>query len=74
MIDLDAGMVLDWSTTTMWADELGLHLVPVISYEDDYQNAVTSTWSTRSQKTFQLRVLFFVMLASFLLLISVSMS
>ena len=40
MIDLDAGVVLDWSTTTMWADELGLHLVPVISHEDDYQRAV----------------------------------
>ena len=40
MIDLDAGVVLDWSTTTMWADELGLYLVPVIGYEDDYQSAV----------------------------------
>lgn len=41
MIDLDDGVVLDWSTTIMWADELGLYLVPVISYEDDYQSAVS---------------------------------
>lgn len=40
MIDLDNGMVLDWGTTTMWTDELGLQMVPVISCEDGYQSAI----------------------------------
>lgn len=40
MIDLDNGIVLDWDTTTMWTEDLGLHLVPVIGYDDDYQSAV----------------------------------
>lgn len=40
MIDLDAGMVLDWDTTTMWTDELGLRMVPVVSCEDNYQSTV----------------------------------
>lgn len=40
MIDLDAGVVLDWNTTTMWTEDLGLYLVPVIGYEDDHQKAV----------------------------------
>lgn len=40
MIDLDAGMVLDWDTTTMWTDELGLQMVPVVSCEDNYQSTV----------------------------------
>lgn len=40
MIDLDAGMVLDWDTTTMWANELGLQMVPVVSHENNYQSAV----------------------------------
>lgn len=40
MIDLDNGMVLDWGTTTMWANELGLQMVPVVSCEDNYQSTV----------------------------------
>lgn len=40
MIDLDDGVVLDWNTTIMWADELGLQMVPVVGYDDNYQRAV----------------------------------
>ena len=40
MIDLDNDMILDWDTTTIWANELGLQMVPVISCEDGYQSAV----------------------------------
>ena len=39
MIDLDDGVVLDWNTTTMWTDELGLRMVPVVSCENNYQSA-----------------------------------
>ena len=77
MIDLDAGMVLDWKTTTMWADELGIHMVPVIGHEDDYQNAVLQGHQHMEHKeteAFQLRALSFVILASSLFLSSVSMS
>mgnify|MGYP000919295642 CR=1 FL=1 len=41
MIDLDAGVVLDWNTTTMWTEDLDLHMVPVIGHENDYQSAVS---------------------------------
>ena len=40
MIDLDAGTVLDWDTITMWADDLGMHMVPVVSCENNYQSAI----------------------------------
>lgn len=40
MIDLDDGVVLEWDTTTMWTNELGLHMVPVIGHDDNYQGAV----------------------------------
>lgn len=40
MIDLGAGMVLDWDTTTTWTDELGLRMVPVVSCENNYQSAI----------------------------------
>lgn len=40
MIDLDAGTALNWDTTTMWTDELGLQMVPVVGCEDNYQSAV----------------------------------
>lgn len=40
MIDLDNGMVLDWSTTTTWTDELGLRMVPVVSCDNNYQSAI----------------------------------
>ena len=40
MIDLDASTALNWDTTTMWANELGLQMVPVVGCEDNYQSAV----------------------------------
>lgn len=39
MIDLDAGVILDWGTTTMWADDLELYMVPIIGHDDNYQSA-----------------------------------
>lgn len=40
MINLDSGTALNWDTTTMWADELGLQMVPVVSCKDEYKSAI----------------------------------